>query len=64
MGKIIVLTHLIALKGGMAETLPTGLGPAAEGIMTSRPGGALESEVWTGVTWGETALVGLKGRGL
>lgn len=59
-----MLTHLIALKGGMAETFPTGFGPAAEGIMTSRPGGALESEVGTGLTWGETALVGLKGRGL
>lgn len=57
-------TGLRALKGGMAETLPTGLGPVAGGIMTSRPGRGLDTGVRTGGVVGEAALAGLKGSGL
>lgn len=52
----------------MAETLPTGLGPPAGGIMTSRPVQGLETGLETGVraglTVGEIPLAGLRGRGL
>lgn len=56
-------TGLRTLRGGMAETLPTGLGPTAGGIMTSRPEG-LEAGVLAGLTVGEAPLAGLSGRGL
>lgn len=59
-----VFAHLRALRGGMAETLPTGLGPTAGGIMTSRPGAGLEAWVRAGLTVGEAPLAGLRGRGL
>lgn len=48
----------------MAETLPTGLGPTAGGIMTSRPEDGLETAVRAGLTVGEAPLAGLRGRGL
>lgn len=59
-----LFAHLRALKGGTAVTLPTGLGPVAGGIMTSRPGWGLDTGVRTGGFVGETTLAGLKGRGL
>ena len=59
---VCVCAHLRALRGGMAETLPTGLGPTAGGIMTSRPG--LDTLVRAGLTVGEAPLAGLRGRGL
>ena len=48
----------------MAETLPTGLGPTAGGIMTSRPVEGLEAGVRAGLAVGEAPLAGLSGRGL
>lgn len=57
-------TGLSTLSGGMAETLPTGLGPTAGGIMTSRPGEGLGAGVRAGLTDGEAPLAGLRGRGL
>lgn len=51
-------TGLSTLSGGMAVTLPTGLGPTAGGIMTCRPVEGL------GFTVGETVLAGLRGSGL
>lgn len=57
-------TGLRALRGGMAETLPTGLGPTAGGIMTSRPGEGLETGIRAGLIVGEAPLAGLRGRGL
>lgn len=57
-------TGLRALRGGMAETLPTGLGPTAGGIMTRRPEGGLEAWARVGLTVGEAPLAGLRGRGL
>lgn len=59
-----VHAHLRALRGGMAETFPTGLGPTAGGIMTSRPGEGLEAWVRAGLTVGEDPLAGLRGSGL
>lgn len=60
---VVRFAHLRTLRGGMAETLPTGLGPTAGGIMTSRPEG-LEAGVLAGLTVGEAPLAGLSGRGL
>lgn len=57
-------TGLRTLRGGMAETLPTGLGPTAGGIITSRPGEGLEPRVRAGLTVGEAPLAGLRGSGL
>lgn len=57
-------TGLSALRGGMAETLPTGLGPTAGGIMTSRPAEGLETAVRVRLTVGDVPLAGLRGRGL
>lgn len=48
----------------MAETLPTGLGPTAGGITTSRPVEGLETAFRAGLTVGEAPLAGLRGRGL
>lgn len=45
-------------------TLPTGLGPTAGGIMTSRLGEVLEAWGRAGLTVGEAPLAGLRGRGL
>lgn len=59
-----VFAHLRALRGGMAETLPTGLGPTAGGIITSRPGEGLEPWLRAGLAVGEATLAGLRGRGL
>lgn len=59
-----MLAHLSALRGGTAETLPTGLGPTAGGIMTSRPGEGLEAGVRAGLTVGRAVLAGLSGSGL
>ncbi len=56
--------HLRALRGGMAETLPTGLGPTTGGIMTSRPVEGLETGIRAGLMVGEAPLAGLRGRGL
>lgn len=61
---VCVGAHLRTLRGGMAETLPTGLGPTAGGIMTSRPGEGLETRTRAGLTVGEAPLAGLRGRGL
>lgn len=57
-------TGLRTLRGGMAETFPTGLGPTAGGIMTSRPGEDFEAVVRDGLAVGEAPLAGLRGRGL
>lgn len=51
------LSHLSALRGGMAVTLPTGLGPAAGGIITSNPPAPLEGLAGA-------PRLGLIGRGL
>lgn len=48
-------TGLSALRGGAADTMPTGLGPTAGGIMTSSP----PEEGLDGA-----ARAGLRGRGL
>lgn len=61
---VTVFAHLVTLRGGVAETLPTGLGPTAGGIMTSRPGEGLEPAVRVGLTVGDVPLAGLRGRGL
>lgn len=55
-----VSAHLRTLSGGMADTLPTGLGPAAGGIMTSR---GLDPAARVGLTVVEATLAGLTGRG-
>ncbi|MEQ2211498.1 hypothetical protein XENOCAPTIV_004181, partial [Xenoophorus captivus] len=47
----------------MADIFPTGCGPVAGGIMTSRPV-ALEPEDRVGLTVAEATLAGLRGRGL
>lgn len=59
-----VFAHLRTLRGGMAVTLPTGLGPTTGGIMTSRPGEDLEAWLRAGLTVGEVPLAGLRGSGL
>lgn len=51
------LSHLSALRGGTAVTLPIGLGPTAGGIITSNPPTLLEGLA-------SAAQLGLKGRGL
>lgn len=51
------VSHLSALRGGMAVTLPTGLGPTAGGIITSSPLDLLEGLAWA-------PRLGLTGRGL
>lgn len=61
---VLCVAHLRALRGGMAKTLPTGLGPTAGGIMTSRPGEGLETGIRAGLIVGEAPLAGLRGRGL
>lgn len=59
-----VFAYLITLRGGTAETFPTGLSPTAGGIMTSRPVEGLDTVVRAGLTVGEAPLAGLRGRGL
>lgn len=58
-----MFSYLRTLRGGMADTFPTGCGPGAGGIMTSRPM-ALEPEERLGLTVVEATLAGLRGRGL
>lgn len=59
-----MFAHLRTLRGGMAVTLPTGLGPTTGGIMTNRPGEGLEPWLRAGLTVGEVPLAGLRGSGL
>lgn len=56
-------TYLSALRGGMADTLPTGLGPTAGGIITSSPLEGLGSGPRAGLM-GKPPRAGLRGRGL
>lgn len=44
--------------------MPTGLGPTAGGIMTSRPAEGLETGVRAGLAVRQAPLAGLRGRGL